>query len=46
MIFKLPAYYPQIPEGIALENPLKLKIESFSLFGKKDNNTDVSTTSD
>lgn len=45
MVFKLPAYKPRIDERIALENPMKMRIESMSLFGRRDNSTEVSTSS-
>ena len=45
MIFKLPCFRPKIPEEILLEDPKKGVISSMALYGKRANNTSVSTTS-
>lgn len=45
MVFKLPHFRPKIPEEILIRNPKKGIISSMALYGKKADNTSVSTTS-
>jgi hypothetical protein len=45
IILKLPAFKPYVPHTILLENPKKGVISSMAVYGKRSNNTEVSTTS-